>query len=85
MATSTGSSLSSVLPGSSAAWAIEPSADPQRLLGNGDTMPLPDGSEGSIGSITFAPGEIMSVIAGVHACAVNEGVIAVGDRLYGLT
>jgi uncharacterized protein YcbX len=36
-------------------------------------------------SITFAPGEIMSVIAGVHACALNEGVIAVGDRLYGLT
>lgn len=36
-------------------------------------------------SITFAPGQMMSVIAGVHACAVNEGVVAVGDKLYGLT
>jgi uncharacterized protein YcbX len=32
-------------------------------------------------SITFAPGEMMSVIAGVHATATAPGVISVGDVL----
>ncbi|MGE0667317.1 MAG: MOSC domain-containing protein [Sphingomonadales bacterium] len=32
-------------------------------------------------SITFAPGEMMSVIAGVHAKATNAGVVSVGDAL----
>ncbi|MBI1179881.1 MAG: MOSC domain-containing protein [Alphaproteobacteria bacterium] len=32
-------------------------------------------------SITFAPGEMMSVIAGVHATATTAGVISVGDML----
>jgi hypothetical protein len=32
-------------------------------------------------SITFAPGEMLSVIAGVHAKATKAGVIAVGDTL----
>jgi uncharacterized protein YcbX len=34
-------------------------------------------------SITFAPGEIMSVIAGVHATATSAGIISVGDVLRG--
>lgn len=40
-------------PNSYAAWIVDGTAGPQRLLGTGDAMPLPDGSEGPIRAIVF--------------------------------